>query len=261
MLLIVRRAAQQYSTPRLMTALHSTPRLTSAPSRALSTGITGNPWSTLGLPQGSSKTQIKRRFYELAKQTHPDTAQEIEASRFLDIRAAYEALLKGEVYVPPAAPSTSPNKSAAAACSSAKSTRRGAKGRMVTRQRTQGDFLCDRLREDPGGAFEVWQLICERELEVTSSMLEELFRACGARGGAGLDGALYILRDATLRGTVTPEQRELSMITMVKWCKEDGNSFAKIQAEMRETERTEAARENLVYANRLYTELAEGCSW
>ena len=99
------------------------------------------------------------------------------------------------------------------------------------------------------------------QLDVTSGMLEDICRACGARGGAGLDGALYILRDATSREMVLPEQRELAMIFLVKWCKEDGDSFAKIQNEMRETERTETARENLNYANRLYTSLSEGCSW
>ena len=34
---------------------------------------TKTPWSTLGIAPGSSFDQIKRRFYELAKQTHPDT--------------------------------------------------------------------------------------------------------------------------------------------------------------------------------------------
>ena len=31
------------------------------------------PWRTLGLEQGASRGQIKRRYFELAKQTHPDT--------------------------------------------------------------------------------------------------------------------------------------------------------------------------------------------
>ena len=51
------------------------------------------------------------------------------------------------------------------------------------------------------------------------------------------------------------------MILLVKWCKEDGSSFARIQNEMRETERTKEAREQLTYANRLYSELAASSSY
>lgn len=220
-----------------------------------------SPWATLGLPRGSSQGQIKRRFYELAKQTHPDTAQSSGSTSFLDVRAAYEALLRGEVYTPPPPPQSTPPTSAAAN-SGAKTSRKGrANGRVVHKVRTVGDTLCERLRAEPVAVVEVWNAIVDRQLEVTSSMLEEICRACGARGSVGLDGALEILRDATRRKMVLPEQRELAMILLVKWCKEDGESFAKIQNEMRETERTEKARENLIYANRLYTELAEGCSW
>ena len=176
--------------------------------------------------------------------------------------------MRGEVYVaPPPPPQASARTSPAgktghsAAGGGAKRTQKGAKGRMVAKVRTLGDALCERLRAEPVAVFEVLNEILERQLEVTSSMLEELCRACGARGGPGLDGALQVLRDLTAHEMVRPEQRELAMIFLVKWCKEDGESFAKIQNEMRETERTEHARENLNYANRLYTQLAEGCSW
>ena len=40
--------------------------------------------------------------------------------------------------------------------------------------------------------------------------------------------------------------RLVALISMVKWCKEDRHSFERIQAEMRETERTPDARKLLM---------------
>ena len=192
-----------------------------------------SPWTVLDIPAGSSKAQIKRRFYELAKQTHPDTAMpplmqhlgtattaprfespaEKEFVSFLEIREAYEVLLGGQVPPPPAAPSTSSPNAAARGCTGspgASARRTTPMGRVVTRQKTRGDFMCDRLRAEPRAAIEVWRDIVAEQLAVTQSMLEELARACGARGGWGLDGALYILRNGTSQGLLSPQQREVS---------------------------------------------------
>ena len=87
-------------------------------------------------------------------------------------------------------------------------------------------------------------------------MLEELFKACGT-SSHGLDGALAILRRGTEQGVLTPHMRLVALISMVKWCKEDRHSFERIQAEMRETERTPDARKLLMQADRLYPLFAE----
>ena len=53
---------------------------------------------------------------------------------------------------------------------------------------------------------------------------------------------------------------EAALIFCIKWCKEDNTSFAKILAELPETQRTPTVRENLAYANALYSGLSEGYS-
>ena len=85
----------------------------------------------------------------------------------------------------------------------------------------------ERLKEEPGAVAEVWADIKERQLPVVSTMLEECFRACSVAGG-GLPAALGILRDATRLGLLTTQVREAALISLIKWCKEDNTSFAKI---------------------------------
>ena len=47
----------------------------------------------------------------------------------------------------------------------------------------------------------------ERRLRVHETILEQLFRACGAKGGGGLPAALAILRDANGRGLLSGQQK------------------------------------------------------
>jgi hypothetical protein len=51
-----------------------------------------DPHRTLGVPPGAGEAEIKRAYRALAKRYHPD-AREGSAARFIEIRAAYEALL------------------------------------------------------------------------------------------------------------------------------------------------------------------------
>ena len=52
-----------------------------------------SPHSILGLPISASKSQVKARYYELAKQTHPDVATADGATNFVEIQSAFEELL------------------------------------------------------------------------------------------------------------------------------------------------------------------------
>ena len=88
-------------------------------------------------------------------------------------------------------------------------------------------------------------------------MLDELFRAC-ASNGEGLPGALAILRDATRRGLVSTRVREAAMVSLIKWCKEDADSFRAILAEVNEQEKTPETIEMLSNANFLYSGYADG---
>ena len=173
---------------------------------------------------------------------------------FLQVQSAYESLMtRLELQEP--APSAEESDAQQDQCNGARQPRK--RGWYVRRQKTVGETLCDSLRGNPSAALRVWERIASANLEVTPVMLEELFKACGASGGAGLDGAVHILRDGTSHGLLSPEKREIALITMVKWCKEDSNSFLRIQAEMRESERTPEARKVLMQANRLYPGFSE----
>ena len=97
-------------------------------------------------------------------------------------------------------------------------------------------------------------------LRVSESILEELFRACGAKGGGGLRAALDILRDANRRSLLSRTMKEAAVIFVIKWCKEDSSSFSRILAELAEDERTPEVRETLAYANALYSGYSDGYS-
>ena len=143
------------------------------------------PWRTLGLEQGASRGQIKRRYFELAKQTHPDTQAEDEAISFLAVFAAYEKLVALEASTRTPAgdgrswqPSGQPSSTGTCQGASRK-FQQPRRGRVVHREKTRGEFLCHQLEKDPHAAPQLWETICswQQPMEVTSAMLEELFKA------------------------------------------------------------------------------------
>ena len=142
------------------------------------------PWRTLGLEQGASRGQIKRRYFELAKRTHPDTQAQDEAVSFLAVFAAYEKLiaLEASARTPGSAASWQPSgqPSSAGTCQGAsRKFQDKRRGRVVHREKTRGEFLCHQLEKDPHAAPQLWETICswQQPMEVTSAMLEELFKA------------------------------------------------------------------------------------
>ena len=77
----------------------------------------------------------------------------------------------------------------------------------------------------------------------------------------GLPTALDILRDATQREILTSRQRSAAVISIIKWCKEDSNSFSKIIGELDESEKSASGvRDTLAYANALYSGYSDGYS-
>lgn len=144
------------------------------------------PWRTLGLEQGASRGQIKRRYFELAKQTHPDTGVQVQdqADSFLAVFAAYEKLiaLEASTRTPASAASWQPSgqPSSTGTCQGAsRKFQEQRRGRVVHREKTRGEFLCHQLEKDPHAAPQLWETICswQQPMEVTSAMLEELFKA------------------------------------------------------------------------------------
>ena len=232
------------------------------------------PWTVLGLLPGTEKRKIKDRFYELAKETHPDVVKveageeaSAEMPSFVEVLAAFEALMDG---------SASSNGAGGASSSegASRSSRSGrgfggfgyrtaANGVRVAREPTLGEVLCARLREEPEAALDVWAEIKERGLEVRETMLESLFQACGSAVGAekglGLEAALRVLRDAKGAGLLTPQKQQAACISLIKWCKEDSASFGRIMREFDDGEGLDLeGRDTLAYANALYSGMSDG---
>ena len=232
------------------------------------------PWTVLGLLPGTEKRKIKDRFYELAKETHPDVVKveageeaSAEMPSFVEVLAAFEALMDG---------SASSNGAGGASSSegASRSSRSGrgfggfgyrtaANGVRVAREPTLGEVLCARLREEPEAALDVWAEIKERGLEVRETMLESLFQACGSATGTekglGLEAALRVLRDAKGAGLLTPQKQQAACISLIKWCKEDSASFGRIMREFDDGEGLDLeGRDTLAYANALYSGMSDG---
>ena len=168
--------------------LTSSATLRCFPLRHLSSAAAQScPWEVLGLPPGSEKRTIKDRFYELAKETHPDVVKvepgaeaSAETPSFIDILQAFESLMDGS-----ASSSGSSGTASGAASRPSRSARgfgggggfgfrSGAGGTRVEREPTLGEVLCARLHEEPEAALEVWADIKARGLEVcerTSTVL------------------------------------------------------------------------------------------
>ena len=144
-------------------------------------------WSTLGLKQGASRGQIKRRYFELAKQTHPDTQAQDEAVSFLAVFAAYEKLITQlDVTRTPAGAASGQASSAGTCQAASRKTQPQRRGRVVHREKTRGEVLCHRLLDDPHAALQLWETICswQQPMEVTSAMLEELFKVSVSESAA-----------------------------------------------------------------------------
>ena len=165
--------------------------------RAFSTAAR-DPHAVLGLSVGATEAEVKRAYYELAKQTHPDAlGEDADDAGFLEVADAFAVLMEAAAARPQAGqagPSGSRKGARPAAGRSAAATaaRRGAK------PPTLGEILVARLQDEPGAAALVWVDIKERRCEVTARMMDALFKAIAAPAGAeGVRDALAMLRDAT----------------------------------------------------------------
>ena len=209
-----------------------------------------NAYVLLGLQPGASVREIKKKYYALAKQTHPDVLaqQSREAAAaseahvgpkvasfdegvlesdhasaaarptvvpFLEVQAAYDILMEedGDGGTP-----------------AQQQNRRRPGQQQQQRARTLGEVLCDRLKDEPEAVGELWEDILRDELRVTNAMLDAIFRALKAKSKADgtsagvVDAARFaqarLIRDGSHRGLLDLDRRCSAFVSLLGWCQE-----------------------------------------
>ena len=106
---------------------------------------------------------------------------------FLAVFAAYEKLITQlDVTRTPAGAASGQASSAGTCQAASRKTQPQRRGRVVHREKTRGEVLCHRLLDDPHAALQLWETICswQQPMEVTSAMLEELFKVSVSESAA-----------------------------------------------------------------------------
>ena len=207
-----------------------------------------NAFVLLGLEPGASAREIKRKYFELAKKTHPDVLaqQARQAARAaaadtgpkVTSFAAGHATLGTDHNASAAAPTVVPFLEVQAAYdilmeedgeggSPAQQQNRQRPGqRAQQRARTLGEVLCDRLRDEPEAVTELWEEIMRDQLRVTNAMLDAIFRALkvNSKAAGPVDAARFaqarLIRDGSYNGLLDIDTRCSALVTLLGWCQE-----------------------------------------
>jgi hypothetical protein len=152
-----RRAAHACSTASRQPHLGSL-SLAGGSSRhaAFSTAAARDPHAVLGLSVGATEAEVKRAYYELAKQTHPDAlGEDAGDASFLEVADAFAVLMEAAAARPQAGQagpygSRTGVRPAAGRTAAATAATRGGK------PPTLGEILVARLHDEPSAASLVW---------------------------------------------------------------------------------------------------------
>ena len=176
-----------------------------------------NAYTLLSLPKSASRQQIKRRYYELAKQTHPDLQSGPVAAgptmikdaavgllddaerapgftpslKFLEVQQAFETLIE-----------TLENGGAARGPGGFKKA--SARPRYA-KTKTLAEVLVERLADEPEALAEVWRELCDGKLSLTGGCLDSALRATARSGGRGLVMGLEMLSEGSELGIVNQQ--------------------------------------------------------
>jgi len=230
--------------------------LCTASVSAATTTKVKNALLLLGLEPGATPREIKMRYYDLAKRTHPDVlarqareAAEAAASatgpqvsnyddgvlaadhsapvttvQFREVQDAYDALLEAEEE---------------AKGGGARKTGPPPGGRGG-RARTFGEVLCDRLKDEPEATQELWEELVHQRVTCTAPMADIIFKACQRKGCDGMDLARSILREGTGLGLINQDVRCASLVSLLSWClKEDLECADDLVDEANDLDRTD----------------------
>jgi hypothetical protein len=213
-----------------------------------------NAFVLLGLEPGASVPQIRKAYFKLAKMTHPDmlAQQAREAAAAADVAAlqmkvtsfsAGSAILDADHKSAAAKPTVVPFLEVQAAYellmqedgdggSPAQQQNRQRPGQKAAqRQRTLGEVLCDRLRDEPELVTELWEDIQRLHLRVTNPMLDAIFHALKENTKAAGNGAAVVvdaarfaqarlIRDGSHKGLLDIDTRCSAFVTLLNWCHE-----------------------------------------
>lgn len=185
-----------------------------------------NAYVIMELHPGATTKQIKKRFYELAKSTHPDVHQGAKVqqapsagpviqsfdegvisadvdpvARFLEVQSAYETLMEAA--------------ETGALSGGGKKKESGPKARA----KTLGEVLCDRLAEEPEEVESVWEDIKAQKLSVSVPMIDAIYKAVEYQGRAeekrGMGTGLHLLLEGWELGLVSQTVRSAAMVHLL----------------------------------------------
>ena len=177
----------------------------------------------LAVPINATKQQIRARYFDLAKQTHPDLHPDAPAEDFLAIQEAFEELMSAASAPSQQQASTSASSAARGGAPKYYGPRKGGVARAgKLRPPTLGEILCQRLDDEPGAHDDVWADILSQRLEVTVDVTQSLFRACAASAG-GPPAALAIFHQMAHEAMLTPEVRVCGLVSLLTICEAAGD--------------------------------------
>ena len=212
-----------------------------------------NAYILLGLQPGAALSDVKKAYYRMAKSTHPDViareAREAATKAAADMGpkvvsfgSSSTGFLDEDHAAMAAKPTVVPFLEVQAAYNIlmddggddvATRSRTARAGSRPSRERTLGEVLCDRLRDEPEAYEELWEEICRDKMRVTEGMLDTIFKALrdSAKQGAMADAARHgqrIIHDGTAHGLLTIDTRCSAFIIMLTWCQAEEDELGDV---------------------------------